>query len=255
MKYEKHTTACQSEMGQAARGDALFSLMDNLLPPHCVLCGLPSTRTCICGVCFGDLPRAGPACRQCGLPLGAESDKLCGRCLVRVLPFVHTVYPLQYLFPVDRLVQSFKFNRQLAAGRILAGLMCEQVTYQKTAYPEALIPMPLHTLRLFQRGFNQAFELAAYAGRVLGIPLLAGSLHRRRHTRAQSGLSGQQRRHNVRGAFHWQGWRPPPHHVALVDDVMTTGTTVAECARVLKRAGTRRVDVWVAARAIPASHR
>jgi len=255
MQYENHIMACQSEMDCATKNDALFNLLDALLPPHCVLCGLPSNRACICQACFGDLPRAGPGCRQCGLPLAAERDKLCGQCLGRVLPFVHTVYPLQYLFPVDRLVQSFKFNRQLAAGRILARLMVEHLTHHETAYPEVLIPMPLHALRLFQRGFNQAYELAAYVGREIGIPLQAGSLRRKRHTQAQSGLSGQQRRHNVRGAFHWQGWCSPPHHVALVDDVMTTGTTVAECARVLKKAGARRVDVWVAARAIPASNR
>ena len=255
MQYENHTVACQSEMGCTANSDILFNLLDTLLPPHCVLCGLPSSSACICQVCFEDLPRASACCRQCGLPLAAESDKLCGQCLGRVLPFVYTVYPLQYLFPVDRLVQSFKFNRQLGAGRVLARLMCEQVIRQKTAYPEALIPMPLHTLRLFQRGFNQAYELAAYVGREIGIPLLAGSLRRKRHTQAQSGLSGQQRRQNMHGAFCWNGWHPPPHHVAIVDDVMTTGTTVAECARVLKKAGARRVDVWVAARAIPASRR
>jgi len=255
MQYENRASVCQSEMGRATADLALNNLLDTLLPPHCVLCGLPSTRSCICAACREDLPRAGHCCRQCGLPLASENDSLCGQCLGHAPPFTYTVYPLQYLFPVDRLVQSFKFNRQLAAGRILARFMVEHVLQHGTTYPEALIPMPLHTLRLFQRGYNQAYELASYVGRTLDIPLLAGSLRRRRHTQAQSGLSGQQRRHNVRGAFCWRGWRPPLHHVALVDDVMTTGTTVAECARVLKRAGCKRVDVWVAARAIPASQR
>ena len=255
MQYENHTLACQSAMARTTTRHALNKLLDLLLPPHCLLCGLPSTRACICHPCREDLPRAGHCCVQCGLPVTAEGDSLCGQCLGRAPPFVHTVYPLQYLFPVDRLVQSFKFNRQLAAGRVLARLMCEHVVRQQSSCPEALIPMPLHTLRLFQRGFNQAFELAAYVGHEIGIPLVAGSLRRKRHTRAQSGLSGQQRRRNVRGAFQWRGWHPPPRHVALVDDVMTTGTTVAECARVLKKAGSKRVDVWVAARAIPASQR
>lgn len=255
MQYENHTTDCQSQMGHAPKGDALSNLLDTLLPPHCVLCGLPSSPACICPICLADLPRAGSSCRQCGLPLAAVGDMLCGHCLGRAAPFAYTVYPLQYLFPVDRLVQSFKFNRQLAAGRILARLLCEHVTHHKTAFPEALIPMPLHSLRLFRRGYNQAHELAAYISRVLGIPLLSGSLRRKRNTRAQSGLSGQQRRCNVRGAFSWRGWYPPPRHVVVVDDVMTTGTTVAECARVLKKAGSKRVDVWVAARAMPASHR
>lgn len=255
MQYENRTLACQSEMTRPTTDLVLNKLLDMLLPPHCVLCGLPSTRDCICPPCREDLPRAGHCCVQCGLPLTAVGDHLCGRCLGRTPPFVHTIYPLQYLFPVDRLVQSFKFNRQLAAGRILARLMCERIAHQATAFPQALIPMPLHSLRLFQRGFNQAFELAAYIGHETGIPLMAGSLRRKRHTRAQSGLSGRQRRRNVRGAFCWRGWCPPPRHVALIDDVMTTGTTVGECARVLKKAGCKRVDVWVAARAIPAMQR
>lgn len=255
MQYENHALACQSQMDPAHEAEAPNNFLDLLLPPYCLLCGLPSSRTCICPVCLAELPWAGHYCRQCGLPLVVESDSLCGQCLGHAPPFAYTVYPLQYLFPVDRLVQSFKFNRQLTAGRILARLLCEHVTHHKTAYPEALIPMPLHPLRLFQRGYNQSYELAAYVSRVLGIPLLAGSLQRKRNTRAQSGLSGQQRRRNMRGAFSWRGWYPPPRHVVLVDDVMTTGTTVAECARVLKKAGSKRVDVWVAARAMPASHR
>ena len=117
-----------------------------------------------------------------------------------------------------------------------------------------LIPVPLHGLRMISRGFNQAYELATYASRVLSVDLQADAIRRKRHTRAQSGLSRKQRRQNLRGAFCWHGPRKPARHVALVDDVMTTGTTVTECARVLKRAGAKRVDVWVAARAVPAHH-
>ncbi|MGB7453948.1 MAG: ComF family protein [Lysobacterales bacterium] len=152
---------------------------------------------------------------------------------------------------MNRLVQVFKFKRQLAAGRILSHLICEHVTQQESSLPDMLVPVPLHNHRLLSRGFNQAYELAAYAGRVLDIPLLTGGLRRRRNTRAQSGLSRKQRRKNVRGAFYWHGTGKPGRHVALIDDVMTTGTTVTECARVLKKAGSKRVDIWVAARAIP----
>jgi len=114
-----------------------------------------------------------------------------------------------------------------------------------------LIPVPLHHLRMIKRGFNQACELGSYPSRLLGIPLLATGLRRKRNTKAQSGLSRKQRRRNVRGAFYWHGRKQPGRHVALIDDVMTTGTTVSECARVLKQAGTQRVDVWVPTRAIP----
>jgi ComF family protein len=108
---------------------------------------------------------------------------------------------------------------------------------------------------MIKRGFNQAFELGSYISRVLDIPLLAGSLRRRRNTAAQSGLSRAQRRKNVRGAFYWKSDAKPGRHVALVDDVMTTATTVTECTRVLKNSGAKRVDIWTAARAIPLSYR
>jgi ComF family protein len=157
---------------------------------------------------------------------------------------------MQYRFPANKLVQAFKFNRQLAAGRVLAGLMCEHIVNEGIPRVDALVPVPLHAWRQFRRGFNQSHELAVHVGKTLGIPLQATGLRRRRHTRAQSGLDRSQRRRNVRGAFRWAAHQPLCPHVALVDDVMTTGTTVAECARVLKRAGARRVDVWLAARAL-----
>jgi len=130
--------------------------------------------------------------------------------------------------------------------------MCEWASEQGFDHPDMLIPVPLHNWRMTKRGFNQAYELGSYVGKVLEIPLLTCALRRRQNTKAQSGLSRKQRRKNVRGAFYWHGPRKPGRHIALVDDVMTTGTTVTECARVLKKAGAKRVDVWVATRAIPA---
>jgi len=222
-----------------------------LLPPRCVLCGQPSGTICICAPCKRDLPWAGPQCHQCGLPLPASQNQTCGQCIRRPPAFNRTISPLQYRFPADRLVRALKFHRQLAEGRVLSHLLCEQVTVKGFTLPDVLIPVPLHSTRMMQRGFNQAFELAGYAGRVLGIPRHTRGLRRKRHTKAQSGLSRQQRRHNMRGAFYWHGPGKPGHHVALVDDVMTTGTTATECAVVLKKAGAQRVDVWVPTRAIP----
>jgi len=225
--------------------------LDYLLPPRCVLCGLPSTSICICPKCKADLPCTGPHCYQCGLPLGSALDTICGACITNTPAFTRTVCALQYQFPADRLVQSFKFNRQLAAGRVLSHLMCEYVAANNLNRPDMLIPVPLHNLRMIKRGFNQACELGSYVSNILDIPLLTSALRRHRNTRAQSGLNRKQRRKNVRGAFYWHGPTQPGCHIALIDDVMTTGTTVTECARVLKKAGAKRVDIWVAARAIP----
>ena len=151
-----------------------------------------------------------------------------------------------YRFPVDRLVQRFKFNRHLAAGRLLAELML-RVLAPRTA--DLLVPVPLHWQRLFQRGFNQAVELAVPISRATNIPLLTTGLSRRRATQAQSGLDARARRKNLGGAFRWRHTKAPPAHVVLVDDVMTTGATAAECTRVLLAAGAGRVDIWTAARA------
>jgi ComF family protein len=224
--------------------------LDFVLPPRCLLCGDPSGPICICIACRDDLPWHGPHCLRCGLPLGSPKDKICGVCIQSTPAFFRTVCPLRYEFPANRLVQAFKFKRQLAAGRVLSHLICEHVTTGKLTHPDTLIPVPLHNMRMLSRGFNQAYELSAYAGKVLDIPMLAGGLRRIRKTQAQSGLSRKQRRKNLKGAFYWHGSVKPGRHVALIDDVMTTGTTVSECANVLKRAGAKRVDVWVAARAV-----
>jgi len=138
---------------------------------------------------------------------------------------------------------------------VLSHLLCETVTRIDAALPDMLVPVPLHRWRMFKRGFNQASEMAVYAGRVFQAQVLTGALRRRRNTPAQSGLSRRQRRKNLNGAFDWRGGVKPGRHVALVDDVMTTGSTLTECARVLKRAGAKRVDVWVAARAVPPGRR
>jgi ComF family protein len=145
----------------------------------------------------------------------------------------------------------FKFKRQHAAGRVLSHLLGEYARKQLSHYPDVLIPVPLHHLRMIKRGFNQAYELGRYISKQLDIPILAGSLRRHRNTKAQSGLSRKQRHKNMRNAFYWHGGKPAARHVALIDDVMTTGTTVSECARVLKKAGACQVDVWVTARAVP----
>jgi ComF family protein len=196
------------------------------------------------------LPWLEPGCERCGLPLASDKDKRCGNCVKSTPAYSCTVAPLKYEFPADRLVQALKFQRQLVAGRVLARLLCKTVMARRMPLPDLLIPVPLHGIRMLRRGFNQSFEIGSYISRRAGIRLATGELRRARHTRAQSGLNQRQRRKNVRGAFQWHGFQRAPQHVALVDDVMTTGTTVQECARVLKNAGAGRVEVWVACRAV-----
>ena len=226
--------------------------LDHLLPRHCALCGLASGTRNLCAPCASELPRIGNACRQCSLPLFTDRAFFCGPCLVKPPPWDFAVAPLVYRFPVDQLVCRFKFGRSLAAGEILAVEMARAAAERSGSRPGAIVPVPLHRSRLFIRSFNQAELLARWAAKRLQIPVLTSLLRRRRRTRAQSGLDAAARKRNIRGAFSCripESKRPALKHVALVDDVLTTGATLAECARGLKRAGVEQVTVWVAARA------
>ena len=232
----------------------LGAAMDWLLPRHCLMCGLASGESNLCAPCRDDLPRSGPACRRCALPLEGENEGVCGACLQRAPPWDCALAALDYTFPVDVLVQRFKFNRNMACGEALAGELGQAIglSLSGSAVPDCIAPVPLHRLRQAVRTFNQSELLARHLGRRLGIPVDHRLLCRVRKTQAQSGLDARSRRRNTRGAFHCrynraQGLR----HVALVDDVMTTGATVEACARELRRAGIGEISVWVVARAPP----
>jgi ComF family protein len=161
---------------------------------------------------------------------------------------------------VDRLLPRLKFHDDLAAGRLLAELMaealaapCERPLDGSATRPDALIPLPLHSRRLRARGYDQALELARPLSRTLEIPLRADVLHRVRDTAPQSRLDAVARRKNLRGAFAANVGAiahasTPLRHVALIDDVMTTGATLHAAADALRRAGIARVDAWVCAR-------
>ncbi len=223
-------------------------LLDQLLPRHCVLCGLFSGSENLCPPCAAELPYNTCACARCGLPLPAQPDKVCGACLNKPPPWDDTVAGLKYQFPVDQLVCRFKYNRNLACGQALGGVLLEIIHNKSGPRPQAIVPVPLHRSRLFTRTFNQALMLAHQLSRPLEIPVHHALLIRTRRTRAQSGLDSSQRRKNVRGAFAC--YRHDLKHVAIVDDVMTTGRTLEECTRSLKRAGAESVTAWVAARAV-----
>jgi len=218
-----------------------------LLPARCLVCGESGDGgQDLCAACRQVLPWNTPACARCALPLAAPGQ--CGACLARPPPFEATWAALHYRFPLDRLLPRFKFHADLAAGRLLSQLMREALA--GAVRPQALVPVPLHPTRLRRRGYDQALELARPLARGFGVTLACGVLRRVRATAAQSELGAGARSHNVRGAFAVSGGGLPAH-VALVDDVMTTGATLGECARALRGAGVERVDVWVAARAPP----
>jgi ComF family protein len=202
----------------------------------------------LCAACERDLPRLGTEglCPRCAL--AAPGGAVCGACLAAPPQFDATVAALAYRFPADVLIQALKFRGGLAIAALLGRVLASRVS--GAARPDVLLPVPLSTARVRERGYNQSMEIARVVARAAGLPLRPSLCERNRDTAAQIELPPADRVRNVRGAFHC----PRPIEglaVAVVDDVMTTGATLDELARTLKRAGASRVVNWVAARTFP----
>ena len=186
---------------------------------------------------------------HCARPLAqAGGPVACGACQRSTPGFDAATALLHYRPPADYLVQRFKFAGELALAPLLAGLLATKIAARPARLPGLLVPVPLHPSRLRERGFNQATELARVLGRRLGLSVNHRLCQRIKRTEPQSTLPVKQRHDNLRNAFTVSG-RPAAGHIAIVDDVMTSGHTAGELARVLKQAGARRVEVWVIARA------
>jgi len=212
------------------------------LPQDCLLCGAASDDAPLCGPCRDELPALPRACPLCAMP--SSFGEICGTCLRHPPQFDMTVAAWRYAYPVDRLVQALKFHGRLALASFFAGVLASLV-----GRADVVIPMPLHPSRLTERGFNQAAEIARHLTAKLGTRLVLHGASRVRRTLPQADLPLDERSRNVRGAFacalDLTGAR-----VAVVDDVMTTGATLGELAKVLKRAGAARVENWVVARTL-----
>ena len=227
-------------------------LISTFYPPRCILCGSPGFSDMdICEVCYHDLPWIGSACTQCAIPLAKHSgDHLkCGLCLKKPPAFDRSLSLFSYEKEAVTLIHQLKFNEKLPVSRLLGGMLADVVQRSGIELPDCILPVPLYKKRLKQRGFNQSTELARPVANAFSIPLDLQSVNRVRDTQSQTGLDKKQRRKNIRAAFEIV---EPLHvkHVAIVDDVVTTTSTVNELARILRRAGVRRVDVWSIARAI-----
>ena len=233
---------------------ALPRLGRALWPARCLVCGERGhAGRDLCQACAHALPWNHDACNHCAIPMppgalppGAlPAGGACGQCLQRPPPLQMAHAACRYEFPVNRLLPRLKFHRDLASGRLLAQLMADAFATRER--PQALLAVPLHRDRLRHRGYDQALELARPLARLLRIPLLEGALRRTRATAPQSELDAAARQRNLRRAFACNA-AALPAHVALVDDVMTTGATLHAAAATLPRAGVRRVDAWVCAR-------
>jgi ComF family protein len=220
-----------------------------LLPQSCQLCGAEGTTESLCVPCLDDLPwLSSEACAVCALPL--PSGRVCGSCLDHPPRFHCVEAVFAYAFPVDALIRAYKYGGRLALAQVLGGLLAQRVARGVDADVDAVVPMPLARGRLAERGFNQALEIARVVAARTGIDLLPHACRKVTDTPAQAALPWKERAKNVRRAFvcdaDLEGRR-----IAVVDDVLTTGATLDELARVLRRAGAAEVRGWVVARTLP----
>jgi len=248
-KYWNGARPCQPEAPSRVYGYCDRALA-RLFPPRCLLCldAGQAPALDLCAGCQADLARDLPSCTGCAKKLPRPDTFLCGECLVRPRAFDAAFAPYLYRHPVDWMIHRMKYSGEIAAARVFGTLLGQLVRSAHMVHVEALLPVPLHRVREARRGYNQALEIARYAGRELGLPVAFDACRRTRDTVSQAGLDAAERRHNLRGAFALA--RPPGfERIAIVDDVLTTGSTVDELAAVLKAAGVDWVEVWAVARA------
>lgn len=229
------------------------SVLDFFFPRFCLFCQEPlppAEPGLVCSSCLREAPfLASPCCRRCGAPFRSRQggDRLCQACWHQKPPFDHARAAAFYDGLVLEAIHRLKYQRQLLYAKVLGQIMTQATAITDVlATADLLLPVPLHPRRLRWRGFNQALLLAKH---FQDIPLGRDVLIRQRPTLPQVGLTSQERLANVKGAFLVQ--KPEQvagKNVVLLDDVYTTGATVMECARVLRRAGAARIDVITAAR-------
>lgn len=224
-----------------------------MVPRHCLFC-LEKTlgHSDLCQSCIDSLALNHNCCQRCATPMEQTLKRdiyLCGNCLSHHYHYDRVYSPYLYSEAISYLIRKFKYQKKVHYAKVLATLFIQQAEYlHDFQQPQAIIPIPMHNKRLRQRGYNQALELSRSLASRYRLPLLYSSLVRTRHTSLQAGLIATERQKNVQQAFAIKkliGYE----HIALVDDVMTTGSTANEVAKVLKKSGIKRVDVWTIARA------
>ncbi|TKV69634.1 ComF family protein [Marinobacter panjinensis] len=218
---------------------------------QCVACLSPDAHFGLCAPCRQDLPANRWHCRCCALPLAFAGDQtLCGQCLQDLPPFSRVIAPWRYRFPVDSMIQRYKYNGQRVFARPLIHDFTDHLVSILDASPEhrpdLLVASPMHPARRRKRGFNQAADIAEQISKRSGIPWTTDLVTRNRRTRPQRGLNREERQANLRGIYRVAS--TPPSSIAIVDDVVTTGATARSLTEALLAAGAADVQVWALAR-------
>lgn len=236
----------------------IYQFGNQLLPTQCLLCGYALKAKLVCDGCKLDLPwiqHHQYRCKQCALALESAAD-YCGHCLKQPPAFSYSVIPFSYQYPLNILIQRFKYRRKLESGKLLGTLFAQYLlecahTYPEWRQPDLLMPTPMHWTRRWHRGFNQADVLSHYLAEAIGIPLNSNIIQRVKRTPAQKELTRSERQKNLRSAFYLS---PQSQNliqnksIALVDDVVTTTATMRELSKLLLQAGAKEIQVWALAR-------
>lgn len=213
----------------------------------CILCGATAHHD-FCTACETELPWFPENhCPICLWPV--PTSEVCGACLKKAPAFTRSIAALRYTFPVDALIRSLKYQSNLAIAPIFANLLLKHLNNSSQRKPDLILPMPLHATRLRERGFNQAVEISRPIAKQLNIRFMIDHCYRIRDTAPQADLPWSERRKNVHQAFQCD-IDLSGQHVAIVDDVMTTGATLNELAQVLRQQGASEISNWVIARTI-----
>ncbi|WP_295644940.1 ComF family protein [uncultured Methylibium sp.] len=225
------------------------------LPNRCAVCqaGGSGPEARLCGDCLACFAPLRPRCERCALQLPAAAT-VCGRCVREPPPWTHAVAACDYGYPWDGLLGALKFEAAIDLAPVLALQLARAVEARALPPIDVLLPVPLAPLRLRERGYNQALLLAQPLARRFGLRVAVDALQRPVETPHQVALPREQRVANVRGAFLLDRAAVATlrgRHVAVVDDVMTTGATIGEVTRVLHGAGVASVQAWVVARTPP----
>ena len=216
----------------------------------CMFCGnSANSKMALCVNCHESLPWIMHACKGCATPLLGE-DIFCGICIKIPYGLSEICALFEYRQPIKYFISSLKFNHKLIYAKFFSKCFIESISKSKQVdLPQAIIPMPLHNKRIQHRGFNQAIEISRPIAKYFNIPLLRRCIIRTRHVLPQSDLSKKQRILSVKNIFSVAESKDYKH-VAIVDDVMTTGSSVRSLIGTLKKSGIERIDLWVVARAV-----
>lgn len=225
----------------------MFNLQ-TILEAECVLCSKTAhdAHPALCTDCRKQLI-SHHCCKQCGNLIADKNLTICGDCQTTPPPIDHTFHLSSYSPAAKELITQLKFNQQLLIAESLGKILADEIRDQSATLPDVMIPVPMHKKRLRQRGFNQALQIAKPLAKQLSIPLSNAIAYRNFYTPPQTQLDAGTRRTNPQSSFHCK--KLHGEHIAIIDDVITTGSTVNALARALKQAGASKVSAWAIAHA------